>query len=337
MIEAQASFLRSHHAPFSAMVMEAVATHIGLATQCAAIFATWPGDRRAAALPLRLLAGLHHVARAGVVPELSSAFASLDIDCEAAVAKALVRCDAMLAGWLSSPTQTNEVARSAATMAALRVLAGRFDRPIALFELGASAGLNLVLDAYAFDLGGVQGGDPASPLELKPAWDGPAPVGAQPRIVRAQGIDQDPLDIRSAADCERLFAYVWPDRRDRLWILRQAIGLARNRRVDLQRGDAVTWLCDQLKAPADVGVTRCIVHTMFEQYLGPADKARIAAVLDSTGAKATSDAPLARISFEWDASRTRVELALTVWPDGVRQVLAHCHPYGAWIRWLGTR
>ncbi|BEV00432.1 DUF2332 domain-containing protein [Novosphingobium olei] len=331
----QADFMRQQHAPFSARVMDAAAIHLPQAPFCLSMFEGWSGDRRSAALPLRLLAGLHNLARRGVVPELSAAFATLDPDCEQAVALALATGDAMIAPWLMRPTQTNEVARSAATMAALRVVAGRFRLPIHLHEMGASAGLNLLLDGYAFDLGGVRAGDPASPLVIRPRWSGQAPRGAQPTIVQACGVDRTPLDFRDPGDCERLFSYVWPDRAERLRRLRLAIQLARHRTVDLQAGSAVEWLRDKLAAPRTGGVVQCIVHTMFHQYLGDEDKADVEAIFAEAGAAATEAAPLARISLEWTPSRSVVELVLTTWPTGTREVLAHAHPYGAWIRWLG--
>src|SRR4051812_46736171 len=81
-----------------------------------------------------------------------------------------------------SAPQTNEVGRSAVLMSGLLVLAETFPQPVELLELGASAGLNLVLDRYGYELGGVGAGDPASELQLKPEWKGPQPPGAAVKV-----------------------------------------------------------------------------------------------------------------------------------------------------------
>lgn len=333
-LEVQADFMRRQDAPFSASVMDAAAVHLPVAPRCFKAFATWPGDRRAAALPLRLMAGLHALARAGTIPALSAAFAALDQRCEDVVATALAEADADLEPWLRQPTQTNEVARSAATMAALRRLSKRFGHPVELLELGASAGLNLLLEHFSFDLGGVKTGDPASLLTLRPQWTGAAPNGARTIIAAAAGVDMHPLDFNNPADCDRLFAYVWPDRRDRMRRLRQAIRVARDRTVELQQGDALDWMARRLGTLGPAGVTRCVVHTMFAQYLSADDREKFDRIMTDAAARADRKRPLARVSFEWTSCRTRVELVLETWPGGSREVLAHVHPYGIWIDWL---
>ena len=75
------------------------------------------------------------------------------------------------------PPQTNEVGRSAVLMSGLLTIAARFVSRSRLLELGASAGFNLLLDHYGYDLGGLAAGDPASPLRLEPEWTGPPPPG----------------------------------------------------------------------------------------------------------------------------------------------------------------
>ena len=60
-------------------------------------------------------------------------------------------------------------------MAGLLVVTARTGLPLALYELGASAGLNLMLDRFSYQLGGLLTGVEGSPVRLAPSWKGPAP------------------------------------------------------------------------------------------------------------------------------------------------------------------
>ena len=106
--------------------------------------------------------------------------------------------------------QTNETTRAVAWLwpAHLLWLAGE-RRSIALVDLGASAGLNLVAD----DLPTLWADQDGSPIPLEP----------RPAIVQRLGLDVAPLDVRSNDDAMWLRACVWPSDRPRLARLAQAI------------------------------------------------------------------------------------------------------------------
>jgi hypothetical protein len=74
----------------------------------------------------------------------------------------LEHADQVVATVMARQTQTNEVGRCALLLPLLAGLPG----PLALVEVGASAGLCLLADRYAYDYGGRLVGDPASPLRL---------------------------------------------------------------------------------------------------------------------------------------------------------------------------
>ena len=87
-------------------------------------------------------------------------------------------------------TQTNEVNRSVAVAAGLRAAAADLpDTPVALVELGPSAGLNLRADTYAVDFGdGVLHQAPGSPVVLscRPAA-GSVPTRCRRRAAARRG------------------------------------------------------------------------------------------------------------------------------------------------------
>jgi len=109
---------------------------------------------------------------------------------------------------LARRTQTNEPARCATLLPAL----ARLPEPLALIEVGASAGLTLLFDRYTYDYGGhlIAGSDPDAPA-LRCAVRGPVPLPARlPAIAWRAGLDLNPLDVARDDDVRWLSCLVWP-------------------------------------------------------------------------------------------------------------------------------
>ncbi|MCJ2179972.1 DUF2332 domain-containing protein [Novosphingobium album (ex Hu et al. 2023)] len=335
----QSGIARSLGSPFVGDVLAAARRQLFRASELEALIAGWPGDPAASAMSLRLNAGLHALARRGTFPDLSALYAGIHQDFDRAVGEALELGERTLLVWMGHPTQTNEVRRSSAFMAALAVLANRYGLPVELLEIGASAGLNLLLDNYGHNLGGHTFGDPASPLQLAPQWQGAAPPQADVRIASARGVDLRPLRLDDPHTRERLMSYVWPGDEVRSECLSQAMLLARDSIPVVDRANAVTWLADRLAQPQAPGTVRVVQHSMVMQYLPEEDLHAARDTIRAAGRRATPDRPLARMGLEWDLGRTEVSLTLSHWcgdsADGERITLAICHPYGASIDWHG--
>lgn len=295
----------------------------------------WPGkaDSLTDALPLRLTGGLHALVRRGAAPRLAACYPPNPPPDEEALWEALrpaLKKPGLLA-WLERAPQTNEVGRSAVLMSGLMVVADLFAQPVELLELGASAGLNLALDRYGYELGGVRAGDPESALQLRPEWTGAPPPGARVEVARRRGVDLHPLDARR--DGDRLLAYVWPDQARRLAQLETALGIAAERPPEVERGDAADWIEARLSEAPKPGVTRVVLHSVAFQYFPRESKARIEAAMDPAGAGATLEAPLAWLRYEFEGGEGTT-LRLKAWPGGEERLLAHCHPHGSKVDWL---
>src|SRR5690606_30803187 len=116
-------------------------------------------------------------------------------------------------------TQTNEPGRCAPLLAALERIPG----PLALIELGASAGLCLGVDRYAYRFDDEpQLGDGSPVLTCATTGEGRAPRRI-PEIVWRRGVDLTPLSLRDADDLSWLEALLPPDRPERLERLRAAV------------------------------------------------------------------------------------------------------------------
>ena len=318
-----------------ASVLEAGYRNLAHAPRTAQLIHNWVGDPAEAALAMRFNAALHALARQGRPPLLRALYRGAHDDFDGAIAQALTENDAFIEEAMRHPTQTNEVGRAAAFVAALMTLASRHGFPFELLELGTSCGLNLNLDAYAYELGGIRSGAQDSPVRIAPDWRGPPPVAAPIEVVSARGIDLNPLDPTDPATVERLMSFIWANEPARLDRLEQALGIARKRRPRVERGNAAPWLAEQLQAPQPAGLCRVIFHSMVLQYFSQEDRQAVAEAIDAAGSRATADRPLAWISYEWTRDRREVQLLLTSWPDGQTHHLATCHPYGASIDWHG--
>jgi hypothetical protein len=322
--------------PFMARLCGLLGERLDRSTEVGRRVLDWPGtaDSFTDAVPLRLTGGLHALVRRGAAPALAACCPPNRLPEEEDLWAALtpVLADPDLPSWLDGAPQTNEVGRSAVLMSGLLALAERFPQPVELLELGASAGLNLALDRYGYDLGGVGAGDPDSPLQLSPEWKGPPPPDARVAVARRRGVDLNPLDPRR--DGERLLAYVWPDQARRLAQLEAALAIAAADPPEVEAGDAAAWTEARLMEPATPGVTRVVLHSIAFQYFPQDAKARIAAALERSGAAATDRAPLAWLRYEHDAGDERITLRLRTWPGGEERLLAHCHPHGSAMRWL---
>ena len=329
----QAAIARNMGSHFVVRILDAGLRQLGRAPRTAALIRDWPANRGDDAVALRFNGALHALAMRAGTPALAALYRDLDGDFDAVLADTLAREDDFIANWMAGPPQTNEVGRAAAIMAALAAAAGRFGLPFELLELGSSAGLNLNLARYGYDLGGVRAGDPGSTVQITPEWRGGPPPPAPVQVRSVRGVDVAPLDVGEEAARERLLAYVWADDLPRARRLEAAIAIARAHPPRIDRDDAADWVAARLAKPQDEGVCRAVFHSIVLQYLSPKGRAAVRSAIEAAGGRATASRPLAWISYEWDAARSKVVLRLTTWPDGAERELATCQAHSAWIEW----
>lgn len=333
----QAAGCRAMRSPLTADVLDSLAEILDRNSRTGAQILDWPGDPMADALKLRIAGGLHALARSGRDAELTALYETGAGDFDAVLKHVLSAWDDWLYPWLDSPPQTNEVGRSAALMAGLMVAAKRLAMPIELLELGSSAGLNLNLDRFHYNFGGLEAGPTDAAVRISPEWKGEAPVGQWSQIVARCGVDQNPLDVRDEAIAARLLAYCWPDQHDRLARLEATIATARAHPPAVEAGDAADWIERKLAESQSAGTARIIMHSVFWQYMPAHAQVRTEAAILKAGGLATADRPFGWLSFEpAPPAISPMQLRLRLWPSGEELHLAACHPHGASISWFGA-
>jgi hypothetical protein len=228
-------------------------------------------------------------------------------------------------------TQTNEVGRLATITPLLATVPG----PVALLEVGASAGLCLYPDRYDYawpPLGSLAGsGGPV----LRADVDGPVPLPrVHPEIAWRGGIDLNPLDVDDRDAMDWLTTLVWPEQDERRERLVAAISVARADPPGLVRGDALSMLPALLEQATSHG-TVVVLHSAVVAYFDDAERAGFAATMRELVASGqvrwiSNEAPgvVPGITTPEPAPSSRFVLAL----DG--EPVAWTHGHGSSMRWL---
>jgi hypothetical protein len=307
-----------------------------------ALFAPWDGLPLeavvAAAVALRFLGALNDLALSGEDLALTAAFPPVsDPEAARAAARAAIRRDpARFHAFMAHEPQTNEVRRSACLLPGFLTIAAETGLPLACFELGASAGLNQLWRRFRYNFGaaGVWG-DPASPVRLTADWTGPPPpLAAKLSLASVAACDRKPIDIADPVQRRRLEAYIWPDQAERIERFEAAVAMALASAMKVDKADALDWTRAHC-APQN-GLATVIYHSIFWQYLPEEAQASLRAAIETHGAAATPEAPLAWLRMEPpDGSPMPIELWLTLWPGGQARKLATVHAHGASVDWAG--
>ena len=267
-IAARYTAFADNEARGSSALYEACARAIAHSDEVLSFVATLPADRQQ---PNLLLAAVRHLY--GVPRSADHLIDSVRAHAEPIRALMLART-----------TQTNEPARCAVL---LPLLAG-LPQPLALLEVGASAGLCLLADRYGYDYAGARLQPVAAGSTPPPVFPctvtGPVPLPtAMPTIAWRCGLDLNPIDVRVAADTAWLQTLVWPDQEDRAMRLRAALAIAQDAPPAIVRGDLLNDV-EHVMAQAPTGATLVVFHTAVLAYVAPAVRDRFADVMRRSGA-----------------------------------------------------
>ena len=343
----QAQGCRELGSPFYGDLLERAAADLEVDGPTAKLMAPWAQagvrDIFKHASHLRLLGALHDLVLSGDDPDLAAAFPRPGVKADAGAAWAaalatMARHHDRIADFITHEPQTNEVRRSACLAPGFLEIAHRTNLPIRAFEIGASAGLNLNWDRYAYQLGETAWGDPTNPVKIDTEWTGPAPaIDAKVNVIHRAACDRRPSDLTDPVQRRRMLAYIWPDQFERLARIRAAIDLALELGVKVETADAAEWPAKVASPKA--GAVTVLYHSVFWQYMPPESQAKLAQIIEDLGAQATAAAPFAWLRMEPMAGTVGpvMEVRLTQWPGGLDELLAQTHPHGASVNWHGAQ
>ncbi len=257
--------------------------------------------------------------------------------------------------------QTNEPKRSAALVLGLNeVIRSVPASRLALVEVGASAGLNLLYEQFSYDFRhGRTAGIAGSPIVIETQLSGEYNRTIQLRtIARKSGIDLNPIPADDPEARAWLRALIWPEHEERRRLQDAALEVARAHPPHLIAGDALELLPEVVGSlPLDASV--CVFHSAALAHFTQDGRTRFFALMEALAAQretawlslegpglvrgplqnaSPSDgAALARLA---NAHRAFHVLGLTLFPWGERRerhdhLLAAVDGHGSWIEWLG--
>jgi hypothetical protein len=309
-----------HEAHGSSPLYEMLATYVAGSTKVLAFLEQLPVDRQQPNLlfaAVRQAVGLPADGR-----ELEEA-----IEREGAAIAAIMK---------TRTTQTNEPARCSVLLPVL----ARLRQPLAVLEVGASAGLCLLLDRYGYDYGRQRIEAPPETRAWAPIFpcsaDSRTPLPTEmPQIGWRRGLDLNPLSVGSSQQMDWLKALVWPEHSPRLARLDAAIEIARQSPPDVVRGDLLGDVTAAISA-APAGMTRVVFHTAVLAYVrSQSDRDAFARTVGKAGATwVSNEAPgvFPGIAAKVAALQRPDRFLLAV--DG--EPVAWTGPHGQSIDWLGS-
>lgn len=335
----QAGWCRRLGSPLYGELLDEAAADVERGGPCATILEPHANDPRGSMLALRFMGAVHRLVLEGRVPRLARHYpstngkpgrATLWRDFLAAVVSEAQSIPKLM----QLPPQTNEVARAGPLLGGwLEIVRATGGLPVCALEIGASAGLLLRWDHYRYEHRSAGWGDPRSPVRLRNPWRGDAPdFSTTVTVAERRGCDRNPLDPTTRAGHMTLESYVWPDQVERFERLRAAVDVARRVPAQVDSAHAPEWLKTQLAEQRNGAVT-VVYHTIVMQYLDRDARAEVDRLIREAGARATHDAPLARLSMEPGGDAADVRLAL--WPGGAEKLIARSGYHGADIDWYG--
>ncbi len=230
-------------------------------------------------------------------------------------------------------TQTNEVGRCATL---LPILCG-LQQPLALLEVGASAGLCLYPDRYNYQysddapIHSTTAGGPL--LRCTTSGDVPFPVRV-PQIVWRAGIDLNPIDVNNQRDTDWLQFLIWPEQQHRIERLQAALSIVRTDPPVLTRGDLLENL-EATAASCPSGATLVIFHSAVLSYIPSSARMQFREVVNrlpahwiSNEGEGVIDYPGHRLPPQRNSTTGSFVMALDGFP------LAYTGPHGDWLDWF---
>ena len=251
-------------------------------------------------------------------PSLPAAFARFCAEHAAAIT-ALAR---------TRRVQTNEIRRCAYLMPAFgTVSSDAGGRALAMIDVGASAGLNLLWDEYRYAYSdGSEYGPRDSAVTIESELRSPMPPlpSAFPEVAFRAGVDLSPVDLSDDAAFGWMRALVWPDHADRAALLSAAREIWLANPPTVEAGDAVETL-PRLLAAAPPDAALCVFHCHALNQFPPAARNEFYGILRRESER--------RTIYHIPSEGERMSVDKIIGGRAETLLSARRSAHGRWIEW----
>ncbi|MFC4560071.1 DUF2332 domain-containing protein [Virgibacillus kekensis] len=174
--------------------------------------------------------------------------------------------------------QTNEVRRTGYLYPAFCFIYEKIKKPLALIEIGTSAGLQLFWDQYSYSYGSDQiYGNRSSEVHIDTEVRGnnfPFLLSESPPVISRTGLDLHINDVTDPEDYLWLKALIWPEHVERRKLFECAANYVNTNSVSLIEGDGITMLPETARdIPVDAAIV--VFHTHVANQLSYQAKANL--------------------------------------------------------------
>lgn len=229
--------------------------------------------------------------------------------------------------------QTNEVRRCSYLYPAFCYIYKKTKRPLALIEIGTSAGLQLLWDQYGYSYNSDKEvyGEALSELIITTEMQGANPpilLKQSPPVTTRIGIDLHINDINNADDYLWLKSLIWAEHTERVANFEKASQCLKKHPIKLIEGDGVKLLTEiASKIPHDSVV--CVFHTHVANQIPKEAKYELVENIKNLG----EDRDVFHLyNNMWDSGQIHLDYYL----DGreYNETLAETDGHGRWFKWM---
>jgi len=226
--------------------------------------------------------------------------------------------------------QTNEVRRCGYLYPCFCFIHEKVSRPLALIEIGTSAGLQLLWDKYRYSYGTDEMfGHPTSNVYIEATIKGgelPYLRVDSPPVISRTGLDLHINDVNDPDDALWLKALIWPDHHERRVLFDAAADEVKRYPLDLIEGDGVQLLPDiARRMPEEAAI--CVFHTHVANQIPDDVKATLLENIRTIGRE--------RDIFHLYNNMYDRNLHLDYYMDGVgcTHTVGETDGHGSWFSW----